>query len=161
LRRRRVRSRLRPQPTIPVSVGHMLCFRGPAVFSGLRAGRASLWQSISGMAAEETRISGAGLCSVFSDFRFGTAETGSVSTRDRFAEPHIGASIATSVRTGGSEVSYCGSPMRRSCMAHEYGSALARPVTVRSAGALPSTIAAMIRGETKASAASRRMCRSP
>ena len=35
-----------------------------------------------------------------------------------------------------------------SCSAHEHGSALARPVTVRSAGAVPSTIAAMIRGET-------------
>ena len=51
--------------------------------------------------------------------------------------------------------------MLRSCSAHEYGRALARPVTVRSAGALPSTIAAMMRGDTKARGASRRMCRSP
>ena len=48
-----------------------------------------------------------------------------------------------------------------SCSAHEYGRALARPVTVRSAGGVPSTIAAMMRGETKARGASRRMCRSP
>ncbi len=39
------------------------------------------------------------------------------------------------------------------CSTHEHGSALARPVTVRSAGAVPSTIAAMMRGETKASGA--------
>src|SRR5450756_602216 len=45
---------------------------------------------------------------------------------------------------------YSRSPMACSCSAHEYGSALARPVTVRSAGAEPSTIAAMMRGDTKA-----------
>ena len=43
--------------------------------------------------------------------------------------------------------------MLRSCSAHEQGSLLARPVTVRLAGAVPSTIAAMMRGETKASGA--------
>src|SRR6266478_1150198 len=37
----------------------------------------------------------------------------------------------------GAEDSYCGNPMLLSCSAHEYGSALARPVTVRSAGAVP------------------------
>jgi hypothetical protein len=51
--------------------------------------------------------------------------------------------------------------MLRSCSAHEYGGAIARPVTVRSVGTVPSAIAAMMRGETKASGASRRMCRSP
>ena len=51
--------------------------------------------------------------------------------------------------------------MLRSCSAHEYGSALARPVTVKSAGAVPSTIAVMMRGDTKARGASRRMWRSP
>jgi len=137
----------------------MLRFRDPAAFPGLRAGRAGLWQSIYGIAAEETRIWGGGLCSVFSDFRFGTAETGSMCARDRFAELHIGPRSRR--RRERAEDSYCGSPMRRSCAAHEYGSALARPVTVRSAGAFPPTIAAMIRGETKASGASRRMCRSP
>jgi hypothetical protein len=39
------------------------------------------------------------------------------------------------------------------CSAHEYGSALASPVTVRLAGALPSAIAATMRGATKASRA--------
>ena len=48
-----------------------------------------------------------------------------------------------------------------SCSAHECGRALASPATVRSAGAVPSTIAAIMRGETKARGASRRMCRSP
>ena len=41
--------------------------------------------------------------------------------------------------------------MPRSCSPHEQGSLLARPVTVRLAGAVPSTIAAMMRGDTKAS----------
>jgi hypothetical protein len=36
-----------------------------------------------------------------------------------------------------------------SCSTHEYGSALARPVTVRSTGAVPSTVAAMMRGENE------------
>jgi hypothetical protein len=40
--------------------------------------------------------------------------------------------------------------MHCSCAAHEYGRALARPATVRSAGAVPSTIAATTRGETNA-----------
>src|SRR5258706_15697066 len=112
----------------------MLCFRDPTVFSGLRAGRAGLWQSIYGIAAEETRIWGGGLCSVFSDFRFGAAETGSMCTRDRFAEPHIGRRSRRRRERAASEDSYCGSPVRRSCAVQEYGSALARPVTVRSAG---------------------------
>jgi hypothetical protein len=55
------------------------------------------------------------------------------------------------------EGSVLGSPMPCSCSAHEQGSALARPVTVRSAGTLPSTIAAIMRSETKASGASRRV----
>ncbi len=65
------------------------------------------------------------------------------------------------MKSAASKHFYCRSPMLCSCSAHEHGSALARPVTVRSAGTVPSTIAAMIRGETKASGASRRMCRSP
>ncbi len=51
--------------------------------------------------------------------------------------------------------------MACSCSAHEYGRGLARPVTVSFAGAVPSTIAAMMRGDTKARGASRRICRSP
>src|SRR5579859_2664775 len=43
----------------------MLCLRDPAAFSGLRAGQAGLWPSFSGIAAEEARIWGGGLCSVF------------------------------------------------------------------------------------------------
>ncbi len=76
--------------------------------------------------------------------------------------PVCGAAYCVSRRhEGASKHFYCRSPMLCSCSAHEHGSALARPVTVRSAGAVPSTIAAMIRGERKASGASRRMCRSP
>src|SRR5260370_10695120 len=41
------------------------------------------------------------------------------------------------VRAPSAEDSYCGNPMLLSCSAHEQGSALARPVTVRSAGAVP------------------------
>jgi hypothetical protein len=43
------------------------------------------------------------------------------------------------------------SPNSRSCSAQESGSAFANPATVRSAGAVPSMSAAMIRGEVKAS----------
>jgi len=49
------------------------------------------------------------------------------------------------MKSAASKHFYCRSPMLCSCSAHEHGSALARPVTVRSAGAVPSTIAAMIR----------------
>jgi hypothetical protein len=56
---------------------------------------------------------------------------------------------------------YKENPILCSCSAHEYGRALARPVTVRSAGAVPSTIAATMRGDREARGTSRRMCRSP
>jgi len=36
------------------------------------------------------RFWGGGLCSAFSNFRFGTAETGSMRARDWFAGPHVG-----------------------------------------------------------------------
>ena len=85
--------------------------------------------------------------------RYGT-ETGS---QDRT----LGVERGADIKPATPEDYYCRSLMLRSCSAHEYGSALARPVTVRSAGALPSTIAAMMRGDTKARGASRRMCRSP
>jgi hypothetical protein len=48
----------------------------------------------------------------------------------------------------------------RSCSVQEYGSARASLVRVRSAGAVPSRSADTIRGETKASGANNRMCRS-
>jgi hypothetical protein len=48
---------------------------------------------------------------------------------------------------------------RPACGAHERGRALAKPVTVRFAGAVPSTIAAMMPGDS--SGASRRMHPSP
>src|SRR6478609_8829168 len=51
------------------------------------------------------------------------------------------------------------SPRRRSCSAQDQGSARASVVRVRSAGTLSSS-ADTIRGETKASVANRRMCRS-
>jgi hypothetical protein len=54
------------------------CLRDPAAVSGLRPGRAGLWQSIYGIATEEPRIWSGGLCSVFSNFRFGAPETGSM-----------------------------------------------------------------------------------
>jgi transposase len=51
-------------------------------------------------------------------------------------------------------------PTRRSCSAQEKGSARASAVTVRSAGAVPSRRAETIRGDTNASGASSRTCRS-
>jgi hypothetical protein len=63
----------------------------------------------------------------------------------------LAALIAGAIRP----VLYNESPILSSCSIQE---ALARPVTVRPAGAVP--IAAMIRGDRKARGASRRMCRS-
>jgi len=51
-------------------------------------------------------------------------------------------------------------PMRRSCSAHDQGSARASAVTVRPAGAIPSRRPETIRGERNASGSSSRMCRS-
>jgi NAD(P)-dependent dehydrogenase (short-subunit alcohol dehydrogenase family) len=45
----------------------------------------SLWSAISSISALAGRVSGAGLCSPFSNFRFGGAETGSIADRERFA----------------------------------------------------------------------------
>src|SRR5260370_18722549 len=50
--------------------------------------------------------------------------------------------------------------MRRSCSVQQCGSACASPVAVRSAVAEPSMIAKIIRGETNASGAKKRICRS-
>src|SRR6266511_1824427 len=52
------------------------------------------------------------------------------------------------------------SPTRRSCSAQDHGSARARAVMVRPAGAVPSRRPATIRGERNASGSSSRMCRS-
>src|ERR1700674_4021281 len=46
----------------------------------------SLWPAICGISALKARVSGAGLCSPFSNFRLAVAETGSIADRDRFAE---------------------------------------------------------------------------
>ena len=50
--------------------------------------------------------------------------------------------------------------IRRSCSVQEYASGCASPVTVRPAGAVPSMIAEISGGETNASGASSRICRS-
>src|ERR1019366_7915266 len=68
----------------------------------------------------------------------------------------LGVKRDAGIKSATPEDNYCRSLTLRSCSGHEYGSALARPVTVRSAGALLSTIAAMMRGDTKARGASRR-----
>jgi hypothetical protein len=104
----------------------------------------------------EGHLSGPSLCLSFSNFRFGVSETGSTCHRDRFAEPTLGIERDAGIKSAVPEDNYCRSLTLRSCSGHEYGSALARPVTVRSAGALLSTIAAMMRGDTKARGASRR-----
>jgi hypothetical protein len=59
------------------------------------------------------------------------------------------AALADSLRSGINRRCYNENPILCSCSAHEYGRALARPVTVRSVGAVPSTIAAMTRGDRK------------
>jgi hypothetical protein len=77
----------------------------------------------------------AGLCSPFFNFHFDGAETNSNVDRDWFAECPFGYRC------------YNESRILRSCWAHEYGRALARPVTVRSA--VPSTIPAMKRDDRR------------
>jgi hypothetical protein len=60
-----------------------------------------------------------------------------------FAASHC---VAATNDAGINRRCYNENPILCSCSAHEYGSALARPVTVRSGGAVPSTIAATMRG---------------
>jgi hypothetical protein len=50
----------------------------------VRLAGASLWRAISGISVLWARVSGAGLCSAFSNFRFGGAEIGSSVDGDRF-----------------------------------------------------------------------------
>jgi hypothetical protein len=52
----------------------------------LRLSGTGLWSAICGISLLWTRVSGACLCSAFSNFRFGGAEIGSTVTRDRFEE---------------------------------------------------------------------------
>jgi hypothetical protein len=47
----------------------------------------SLWLANSGLSALDCWLCGASLCSLFSNFRFGIRETGSICDGDRFAEP--------------------------------------------------------------------------
>jgi hypothetical protein len=54
-----------------------------------------LWSATSGISLLWTRVSGAGLCSLFSNFRFGGGEIGSTVGRDRF-EAHSREAIAPS-----------------------------------------------------------------
>jgi hypothetical protein len=61
------------------------CVRTPATFPRVRLARPSLWSVIFGISALAGKVSGAGLCSPFSNFRLAVAETGSIADRDRFA----------------------------------------------------------------------------
>jgi hypothetical protein len=54
-------------------------------FPQVRLGCPSLWSAISGISVRVGRVSGAGLCWRFFNFRFGGAETGSIADRERFA----------------------------------------------------------------------------
>src|SRR3984893_14072656 len=56
----------------------------PRHFRGL-GWRAPVWSVIFGISALAGKVSGAGLCSPFSNFRLAVAETGSIADRDRFA----------------------------------------------------------------------------
>jgi hypothetical protein len=47
------------------------------IFPRVRLAGAGLWRAISGISVLWARVSGAGLCSPFSNFRFGGAKTGS------------------------------------------------------------------------------------
>src|ERR1700731_3108872 len=51
-------------------------------FPQVRLGCPSLWSAISSISALAGRVSGAGLCWRFSNFRFGGAETGSIADRE-------------------------------------------------------------------------------
>jgi hypothetical protein len=57
-----------------------------STFPRLRLAGAGLWSAISGIVILWARVSGAGLCSLFSNFRFREEDTGSPAVRDRFEE---------------------------------------------------------------------------
>jgi hypothetical protein len=57
-----------------------------STFPRLRLAGAGLWPAISGIFILWARVSDAGLCSPFSNFRFREEETGSTAVRDRFEE---------------------------------------------------------------------------
>ena len=55
-----------------------------SIFQRVRLAGTGLWSTTSGISVLRTRLSGAGLCSLFSNFRFGGGETGSTVAGDRF-----------------------------------------------------------------------------
>jgi hypothetical protein len=57
-----------------------------SMFPQVRLSGTGLSSAISGISLLWTRVSGAGLCSLFSNFRFQGGETGSTVARDRFEE---------------------------------------------------------------------------
>ena len=128
-----------------------------STFPWVRLTRASLWEPVQRRCGRNRPVRGASLRALFSGFRFAVPETGSTSseTGHRNETQKVCATILSAAKG-----SYC-RPTLCSCSAQEYGKARARPVTVTAAGAVPSTIAEMIRGDTKARGANRRICRSP
>jgi hypothetical protein len=76
-------------------------------FPQVRLGCPSLWSAISSISALAGRVSGAGLCSLFSNFRFGGAETGSTADRDWFAECLSGIGRDAGAESTASEGSSC------------------------------------------------------
>jgi hypothetical protein len=67
-----------------------------STFPRVRLAGGGLWPAISGISVVWARVSGAGLCSLFSNFRFWGGETGSTVAGDRFG-PDRGAGLTASV----------------------------------------------------------------
>jgi hypothetical protein len=63
-----------------------------STFQLVRLAGTGLSSTTSGISVFLTRVSGAGLCSLFSNFRFRGEETGSTAGRDQFEECHALAS---------------------------------------------------------------------
>jgi hypothetical protein len=74
------------QPRSAVSTMPFPGLGEPPTFPRVRQARPSLRSANSGLSALDWWLCGASPCSPFSNFRFGTPETGSISDGDRFAE---------------------------------------------------------------------------
>ena len=74
-----------PQPGSPVSGVLFPRWGESPTFPRVTRADPSLWPVICGISALNGRVSIAGLCSPFSNFRFGVLQTGSIADRDRFA----------------------------------------------------------------------------
>ena len=75
--------------------------REPLTFPRFRLTHRSLWSTNSRLSGLDQWLGGPGLCSLFSNFRFGMRETGSICDGDRFVEPNIACQADVGGKAGG------------------------------------------------------------